>query len=89
MHSAEAWRSLFENWPESIPRQGLLVSSFNETIQFSDFLISGSILLIEREIPDSYGARKVMLAYDAIQAVKITQPMDLARFQVMGFQPPF
>lgn len=89
MHAAEAWRTLFENWPESIPRSGLLVTSFSETIQFKDFLISGSILLIERDIPDSQGARKVMVSYDAILAVKITSPMELARFQVMGFQPPF
>jgi len=89
MHDAEAWRSLFENWPESIPRQGLLVTSFNETIQFKDFLISGSILLIERETPDTYGARKVMIGYDGILAVKITNPMELSRFQAMGFQPPF
>jgi len=89
MHAAEAWRSLFENWPESIPRQGLLVTSFNETIQFKDFLISGSILLIERETPDTYGARKVMIGYDGILAVKITNPMELSRFQAMGFQPPF
>ncbi|MDX1966636.1 MAG: hypothetical protein SFV23_05645 [Planctomycetaceae bacterium] len=89
MHAAEAWRTLFENWPESIPRSGLLVTSFCETIQFKDFLISGSILLVERDIPDSQGARKVMVSYDAILAVKITSPLELARFQVMGFQPPF
>ncbi len=89
MHTAEAWRTLFENWPETIPRAGLLVTSFNETIEFRDFLISGSIVLIERSVPDSQGARKVMVAYDAILAVKITSPMDLARFQVMGFQSPF
>ncbi len=89
MHSSEAWRNLFENWPESIPRAGLVVTAFNETIQFKDFLVSGAIVLVEREVPDSQGARKVMIAYDAIQAVKITSPMELARFQVMGFQPPF
>ncbi|MFO0917099.1 MAG: hypothetical protein U0872_02155 [Planctomycetaceae bacterium] len=89
MHSAEAWRSLFENWPESIPRSGMLVASFGETIAFKDFLISGSILMVERETPDSLGARKVMIAYDAISAVKLATPMELARFQVMGFQSPF
>lgn len=89
MHSAEAWRTLFENWPESIPRAGLIVTSFGETIEFKDFLISGSIVLIERNVPDSQGARKVMISYEAILAVKITSPMELARFQVMGFQPPF
>ena len=88
MHTAEAWRTLFENWPEAIPRQGILVLS-SESIPFRDFLISGSIVLVERETPDSQGARKVMVAYEAIAAVKITSPMDLARFQVMGFQAPF
>jgi len=89
LHTAEAWRTLFENWPEAIPRQGILVTSYNDTIPFRDFLISGSIVLVERETPDSQGARKVMIAYDNIAAVKITSPMDLARFQVMGFQAPF
>lgn len=89
MHAAEAWRSLFENWPESIPRAGLVVTSYGETVPFKDFLISGNILLVERDTPDSMGARKVMVAYDNIAAVKITNPMELARFQVMGFQKPF
>jgi hypothetical protein len=89
MHSAEAWRSLFENWPESIPREGLLITSYQETIQFRDFLISGSLLLVERETPDTYGARKVIVGYETVVAVKITSPMELARFQAMGFQPPF
>lgn len=88
MQTTEAWRNLFENWPDSIPRQGLLVTTFQETIPFVNFLISGSILLVERDKPDSVGARKVMIVYDAISAVKITNPMELARFQVMGFQAP-
>ncbi len=89
MHSADAWRSLFENWPASIPRGGIMITSYGESIPFKDFLISGSIVLIERETPDSLGARKVMVAYDGIAALKITNPMELARFQVMGFQSPF
>ena len=88
MHSAEAWRSLFENWPESIPRAGILVTSYAETVPFKDFLISGNILLVERETPDSLGARKVLITYDNIAAVKIASPMELARFGVMGFQSP-
>ena len=89
MSSAETWRSLFENWPESIPRTGILVTTFGEAINFADFLISGGIVLLDRDKPDTLGARKVMVAYDAISAVKITSVMELARFQVMGFQPPF
>lgn len=87
--ATDAWRALFENWPESIPRAGLVVTNFQEQIPFVGFLVSGGILLLDRDKPDSYGARKVMLGYDTIQAVKITSPLDLARFQVMGFQAPF
>ena len=89
MESAEAWRSLFENWPESIPREGIVVTIHGENITFVNYLISGGVLLLERDKPDTSGARKVMIAYEAISAVKITSPMELGRFQVMGFQAPF
>ncbi len=89
METGESWRALFENWPESVPCEGLVVTTFQEAIPFIGFLISGGILLLERDRPDSSGARKVMLTYDAISAVKITSTMELAQFQVMGFQSPF
>ena len=89
MEISESWRTLFENWPESIPREGLLVTTFQETIPFTNFLISADILLVERDKPDVLGARKVMVAYHAISAVKLTSPQELARYQVMGFQAPF
>lgn len=89
MEATETWRALFENWPESVPRDGLLVTNFQEQIPFVNFMISGGILLVERDKPDSYGARKVMIAYDAITAIKFTNTLELAHFQVMGFQAPF
>jgi hypothetical protein len=89
METAESWRALFENWPESIPRQGMVITTFQESIPFINYLVSGGILLLERDKPDSLGARKVMLSYEAISAVKITSVIELARFQVMGFQAPF
>jgi len=88
MNSADDWRNLFESWPESIPRQGLVVTMQGETIPFISYMVSGGILLLERDKPDSSGARKVMLVYDAIASVKITSPMEMGRFQVMGFQAP-
>ena len=87
--SSESWRSVLENWPEAIPRRGIVVTIFNETIPFVGYMISGGILLLERDRPDTIGARKVMLSYDSISAVKITDVIEMARFQVMGFQPPF
>ena len=87
--TGEAWRALFENWTEAIPRKGVIVTIFNETIPFVSYLISGGILLLERDKPDTIGARKVMLSYESISAIKITDVIEMARFQVMGFQPPF
>lgn len=89
IETAEAWKSLFENWPEAIPRQGMVVTRQDETIPFINFLISPGVLMIERDRPDTYGARKVMLAYDTISAVKLASPDPIAKFQVMGFQAGF
>ncbi len=88
MNSAEGWRSLFEHWPSSMPKQGLIVTNFQETIPFIAFLVSGSMVLVEREIPDSLGSRKVAISYAAILALKFTSPIELNRFQALGFQAP-
>ncbi|QDT99461.1 hypothetical protein [Gimesia aquarii] len=87
MQSAEGWRSILENWPESIPKQGIVVTTFQESIPFQNFLLSSGIVLLERDKPDSLGARKVMLSYEAISAIKLADTLELARYQVMGFQP--
>ena len=65
----------------------MLVTSV-ETLQFNDFMVSGGLLLIDRDRPDAMGARKVMVPYSNIIAVKMQTTMELAQFQVMGFQRP-
>ncbi|MFO1020913.1 MAG: hypothetical protein U0903_09485 [Planctomycetales bacterium] len=87
--TGQSWKSLFENWPDAIPQKGLVITTFQETIPFVNFLISGGLLLLERDRPDQNGGRKVILSYDAISAVKITDPIELVKFQVMGFQKSF
>ena len=86
MDSSDVWRSFFETWPNSIPHQGILVTDVQETIPFVDFLISGGLLMVERDKPDSYGSRKVIVSYNAISAVKLTNTEELSKFEVMGFQ---
>ena len=88
MNTGEYWRAMFENWPAKVPRRGLVITTFNESIAFVNYMMSGGILLLERDRPDTLGARKVMIAYDAIAAVKITDVVELATFQALGFQPP-
>lgn len=86
--SADTWRNLFQHWPASMPKQGLLVTTFGEQIGFVNFLVSATAVIVERDKPDTIGARKVVLDYTAISALKLTDPSDLARYQVLGFQPP-
>ena len=88
MTIADHWRSLFENWPSFIPRRGVVVSTFGEAITFVDFMVSGGIVLLERDRPDTLGGRKILLAYDNVAAVKIIDPIDMVQFQSMGFRPP-
>jgi hypothetical protein len=83
--SESQWRPIFENWPVGLPRQGVLTTTFQESIPFADFRFSNGLLLVERDRPDSLGARKVMLPYSLIAALKLTDTGELSRYQVMGF----
>ena len=86
MDSSDSWRSFFETWPDSIPHKGILVTVIQETIPFVNFIISGGLLMVERDKPDTFGSRKVIVSYSAISAVKLTSPAELSTFEVMGFQ---
>jgi len=88
MATGTEWRALFERWPATLPRQGILVTTFQETMPFTDFRLSSGLLLIERDRPDSHGSRKVMVAFDVIASLKLTDPGDLNRYQSLGFEAP-
>ncbi len=89
MEATDAWRMMFDNWPESMPRQGMIITKFQESIPFIDFLVSPAIVLLDRGKPDSMGARKVMIPFAQIAALKLAGTQDLSDFQAMGFQTPF
>ncbi|MGQ0636666.1 MAG: hypothetical protein ACT4QC_18805 [Planctomycetaceae bacterium] len=88
MSTGDNWRMLFEGWPSSLPRRGLLITTFGEAIPFVGYLLSPGIVLLDRDRPDTMGARKVLVAFDNIAALKITDVIELDRFQTLGFQPP-
>ena len=81
------WRTFFESWPGSVPRAGI-VMAFGEGIPFTDFMIGDGVLLLQRERPDSSGARKVVVAFDRIEGVKTLDTLELQRYQAFGFAPP-
>lgn len=87
MQPGQNWRTLFESWPGSVPRAGVLVA-FGEQIVFKDFLIGDDLIVFERERPDTSGARKVIVGFDQIDGLKTTDTLELARYQSFGFAPP-
>lgn len=85
MDATNAWRMLFATWPEGMPRQGLVVTKHGESVPFLQFRASDAILLVDRGKPDASGARKVLIAFEQIAAVKIGGTQDLDAFESMGF----
>lgn len=86
--NTSVWIDLFENWPASLPPKGLVVTKQGENIPFVMFLLRPGVLLLQRDRPDNTGGRQVMLDYNEIAAVKITEPTEIVRFQAFGFSPP-
>jgi hypothetical protein len=83
--SNETWRDLFTNWPAALPRRGQVVSTLNETIPFKSFLLKGDTLLLERTNPDAVGTRFIVLTFDAIHLLKISDPLKESVLHSAGY----
>lgn len=84
MQTEDDWRTIFEQWPADLPRQGILTTA-QDSFAFNDFLVSRAMLLVERERPDAAGSRKVMLPFSSLLALKLTDPGPIERYQTLGF----
>lgn len=82
------WRDLFVNWPADLQRRGIIVAAFGEQIPFSGFSTSSNHLLLERQTPDSLGARTILLPFDQVSALKIVDVIKPKIFQSLGFEGP-
>ncbi|QDT17489.1 hypothetical protein [Alienimonas californiensis] len=82
------WRHLFAHWPADLAKSGAVITEHNEPVRFIDFAVSGGLLLLQRDRPDTTGARKVFVSYDAISSLKLDDPGELDRYRALGFQPP-
>jgi hypothetical protein len=85
MDVAAAWHEVFQSWPAGVPRRGVVVTLLNEQIPFAEFLMTPRLLLLDRPAPDSMGARKVMVPFGQIAAVKITEVVKNSAFSPLGF----
>jgi hypothetical protein len=89
MTSSQVWKSVFNNWPTGIPRRGLVISSLNEPMPFKGFMVKDDIVLLERTNPDSLGARFILLSFEAINCVKLIDPLKESVFASAGFLGKF
>ncbi len=87
MEKIIAWKTLFQRWPQSIAKQGIVVTSLNESITFSSFQVSEQTLLLERDRPDLSGARSAIVCWGDIVTVKLTAAIESAQFKDLGFRP--
>lgn len=84
--STSGWKTFFCNWPEALPRRGLLTTSYNEQIPFAGFLTSELFLLLDRQTPDAMGARMVIIPYDNVTALKLIEVIDQKTLHSVGFE---
>lgn len=87
MNPAEAWKTCFSDWPKDVAHKGVVVTKFDEQVPFSEFLVSDTMVLLERSTPDTIGARKVFLPFDQIAGLKLVEVVKSSLFQPLGFRP--
>ena len=83
--ASETWKDVFTNWPAALPRRGIAVSTLNEAIPFKSFLLKGETLMLERTNPDATGARFVVLSFDGIHMLKLTDPIKESVLNAAGY----
>jgi len=82
------WRDLFAAWPDDMPRRAIAVTALGEQIPFSGFEVGEAFVLFERAMPDSLGARMVVLPYGQIAALKLTEVVKSRSLRSLGFGKP-
>jgi hypothetical protein len=85
MDAGKVWREFFEKWPKDVPRQGVLVTNQDEQVPFVGFMTSESMVLFERRTPDTVGARKVILPYEYVAAIKLVDVVKAKTLQAAGW----
>jgi hypothetical protein len=85
MEIGAAWRHVFQKWPKDVPPRGVLVTNFDEQIPFECFMAGDAMLIVERKAPDTVGARKVLLPYEQVLAVKLVDVVRGKSFEELGF----
>lgn len=84
--NATVWEALFRSWPDQLPRNGMLVVQWGETVPFIDFRLGPGVIVLERDKPDALGSRKVLVPYSSIAGLKLGSTAPLSSFSEWGFR---
>ncbi len=79
------WRRFFTEWPDDLPKRGVIIAAFGEQVPFSGFLTGERFLLLERQTPDTSGARTLLFSYEQVTALKIIDVVKPSVFRQLGF----
>lgn len=85
MANGSTWQRYFQNWPKGVPPRGIIVTSFDEQVPFDGYMSTETMILLQRKTPDNSGARKVLIAYDEIVAIKFVDVVRGKAFESAGF----
>lgn len=88
MEQNTAWKDFFRAWPTGLDRRGVLVCTFGEQVPFDNFMTGDRLLIVDRSVPDTMGARKIVLPYENIAAIKFVEVVKSKIFQPLGFDEP-
>lgn len=86
MENAKIWNRFFREWPADLPQRGVVTTSFGEQVPFCGYLLADDLVLFERNAPDTLGARKLIVPFSAIEAIKIVDPIKGTAFEATGFK---
>lgn len=88
MEAANPWLDYFRNWPADVEKRGYLVTNFDEQVPFDGFIVSPTLLIVDRKTPDTVGCRKLVIPFQNIAAVKIIDIVKNRSFASLGFEEP-
>lgn len=84
MDGFSVWKEFFARWPREMKRRGIVVTDLEQT-PFVNFTAGATTVLLERQAPDSLGARMVILSYAEVRALKVTEVVDTRIMSGWGF----
>ena len=78
--------SVLTGWPATIPRRGVVATKQSEQIVFADFSLGHGCALFQRTTPDAMGGREIILPFEQIATVKLTDSLSAKAREEMGFR---